>query len=54
MNSKEQRKKHEQNYITFLEKRLGSKNFKANSSLEEIEKTEKKLRKARLIFKMLK
>jgi len=53
MNSKQQRVKHEQDYIAFLEKRLASKNFKANSSPEEYEKTEKKLKKARLVFKML-
>jgi hypothetical protein len=54
VNSKEQRIKHEQNYIAFLEKRLASKNFKANSTPEEYEMTEKKLKKARLVFKMLK
>lgn len=49
-----QRRKHEENYITFLETRLKSKNYKSNVSPEEYAKTEAKLKKARLIVKNLK
>jgi len=51
---KNDRLKHEQDYIKFLETRLASKNFQKNASPEEIEKTEKKLKKARLVLRMLK
>jgi hypothetical protein len=54
MNVNEKRIKHEEDYIKFLEKRLGSNNFRKNSSKEEIEKTESKLKKARLVLKVLK
>jgi hypothetical protein len=53
MKSNEKKIKHEEDYIAFLERRLGSVNFKRNVSKEEIEETEKKLKKARLILRML-
>lgn len=40
-------------YIAFLEKRLASKNYKANVSAEEYAKTKAKLDKARLVLKLL-
>jgi hypothetical protein len=54
MNTNQKRIKHEEDYINFLEKRLGSMNFKRNSSPEEIEKTEAKLKKAKLVLRVLK
>lgn len=51
MNNK--RLQHEQNYVKFLETRLRSKNFKENSTKDEVEKTEKKLKKAKLVLRML-
>jgi len=54
MNDKEKRIKQEEDYIDFLEKRLGSENYKKNVSSEEFEKTKAKLKKARLVLKMLK
>jgi hypothetical protein len=54
MNTKEKRLKHEQDYIAFLEKRLKSNHYKSNVSPEEYAKTEQKLKKARLVFKILK
>lgn len=53
MTTKEKRIKHEQDYIKFLERKLASANFKKIASPEEIEKTEHKLKKARLVFKVL-
>jgi hypothetical protein len=53
MNSKEKKIKHEQEYIKFLELRLASSNFKKNVSPEEYEATEKKLKKARLVLRVL-
>ena len=53
MNPKEKRVKHEQDYIKFLENRLRSQNFKNNVSLEEYEATEKKLKKAKLVLRIL-
>lgn len=44
---------HEIDYIAFLEKRLASKNFHARVSVEEVEKTKAKLKKARLVLKIL-
>jgi hypothetical protein len=38
-------------YMEFLEKRLNSKNYKANVSSEEYEKTKAKYDKAKLILK---
>jgi hypothetical protein len=52
--STEQRLKHERDYILFLEKRLNSKHYKENTSLEEYANTETKLKKAKLIVKLLK
>lgn len=40
-------------YITFLEKRLASKRYKANVSQEEYDKEKEKLSKARLRVKLL-
>jgi hypothetical protein len=40
-------------YIAFLEKRLASKNYKANVSAEEYAKTKAKLDKERLKLKLL-
>ena len=54
MNEKEKRLKHEQDYIAFLERRLASSHFKQNVSPEEYADTEKKLKKARLVLRMLK
>lgn len=54
MNANEKRRKHEEDYIQFLETRLRSVNFKKNSTPEEVEKTEQKLKKAKLVLRMLK
>jgi hypothetical protein len=54
MNPKLARVKHEEDYIAFLQKRLNSVNFKNNVSKEEYEKTEAKLKKAKLVLKLLK
>jgi hypothetical protein len=51
--SNQQRLQHERDYVKFLENRLKSSNFKKNVSPEEYEKTEKKLKKAKLVLKML-
>ena len=51
MNAK--RIQHEKEYIQFLENRLRSANFKKNSTPEEYEKTEGKLKKAKLVLRML-
>lgn len=53
MNTNEKRIKHEEDYIKFLENRLRSSNFKKNVSPEEYEATEKKLKKAKLVLRML-
>lgn len=53
MNSNQKRVKHEENYIKFLENRLRSKNYKKNVSEAEFQKTEQKLKKARLVLKVL-
>jgi hypothetical protein len=47
------RLQHEKDYVEFLERRVKSVNFKKNVSPEEFEKTEKKLKKARLVLRML-
>jgi len=44
-------KEHKQ-YIQFLEKRLGSANYKANVTEEEYNKTKAKYDKAKLILKL--
>lgn len=54
MAESQKRIKQEEEYIAFLEKRLASKNFKANVSNEEFENTAGKLKKAKLILKILK
>ena len=53
MNKNEKRIKQEEDYVAFLERRVKSKNYKKNVSHEEFEKTEKKLKKARLVLRML-
>lgn len=53
MNTKEKRIKQEKDYITFLEKRLNSQNYKNNVSEDEYTKTAEKLKKARLVLKIL-
>jgi hypothetical protein len=47
-------KKQHLQYIKFLETRLNSSNYKKNVSDEEYEKTEAKLKKAKLVLKTLK
>jgi hypothetical protein len=54
MKSNKDRILHEEKYIAFLEKQLNSKNYKANVSVEEFEKTQNKLKKAKLVLKVLK
>jgi hypothetical protein len=54
MNDKQKRVKQEEDYVAFLEKRVGSENFKRNVSQEEFDKTQAKLKKARLVLRMLK
>ena len=51
--SKQQQILHEKKYLAFLEKRLASKNFRSNESVEEIQKTEDKLKKAKLKLRLL-
>lgn len=53
MAQKKSSKKQTEEYIVFLEKRLASKNYKANVSPEEFDKTKKKLEKERLKLKLL-
>ena len=53
MTIKEKRLTHEREYIIFLERRLRSANFKKNVSPEEYEETEKKLKKAKLVLRVL-
>lgn len=53
MTTKEKCLTHERNYVTFLERRLQSANFKKNATPEEFEATEKKLKKARLVLRVL-
>lgn len=45
--------RHEEDYISFLEKRLASKHFLNNESKKEIEKVKGKLSKAILVLKVL-
>ena len=54
MKTKTERIAHEEKYITFLETRLKSANFKANVSAEEFNKPQEKLKKAKLVLKILK
>lgn len=51
--SRSERLKQEQDYIAFLKKRLESKHFKDNVSIEEFEKTKYKYDKAKLVLKIL-
>ena len=51
--TKQQELKHEREYVEFLKKRLDSKNFKANVSEEEYEKTKHKYDKAKLRLRLL-
>ncbi len=53
MNANEKRIKHEKDYVEFLERRVNSANFKKNVSPEEYEKTEKKLKKSKLVLRVL-
>jgi flagellar biosynthesis chaperone FliJ len=46
--------KETEQYVAFLEKRLASKNYKANVSAEEFKQTQEKLSKARTRLKLLK
>jgi hypothetical protein len=52
--SKQDQIAHEQEYVAFLEKRLASQHFKDNTSTAVFEMTERKLKKARLVLKLLK
>lgn len=51
---KKKDKKEYKDYMSFLEKRLNSANYKANVSPEEYEKTKEKYKKEKLIQKLLK
>lgn len=53
MANKKPTKTETKQYIDFLEKCLASKNFKANVTKEEFDKTKAKLDKARLQLKLL-
>lgn len=44
----------EEEYVSFLKKRLESKNYKNNVSIEEFEKTKEKYEKAKLKLRFLK
>lgn len=46
--------KQEEEYVAFLKKRLASQHFRQNESKAEIEKTERKYQKAKLMLRMLK
>lgn len=46
-------KQQRQQYITFLEKRLASKNYKNNVTSEEYDKTKQKLANERLKLKLM-
>ncbi len=52
--NKQQELKETNEYVAFLEKRLASKNYKANVSAEEYEACKDKLKKARFRLKLLK
>ena len=52
--TKQQEIRHEEDYVDFLKKRLGSKNFKNNVSEEEFNKTQQKYDKAKLKLRLLK
>ena len=46
--------KHEEDYVSFLRKRLNSANFKEKASVGEVELTKRKYDKAKLKLKMVK
>lgn len=46
--------KQEEDYVSFLKKRLASKHFLENEPKEEIDKTKRKYEKAKLMLRMLK
>jgi hypothetical protein len=52
--SKSEETKQETQYLEFLKKRLASKNYKANVSAEEYDKTKQKYDKAKFRLKILK
>ena len=52
--SKAEQIKTTEDYIAFLRKRLDSKNYKANVSPEEYQKTKEKLDKAKFRLKIMK
>jgi BMFP domain-containing protein YqiC len=54
MKKKRDEKEELKQYIAFLEKRLASKNFKANVTAEDYKKTKDQLSKARFRLKLLK
>jgi len=51
--SKAEEKEKHLEYIEFLKKRLASKNYKANTTKEEYDKTKAKYDKAKLILKFM-
>lgn len=51
--NKVDKKAQEEQYLVFLKKRLESKNYQANVSKEEYEKTKAKYEKAKVRFKLL-
>ena len=53
MKPNQRRIEHEKEYIEFLTRRVKSANFKKNVSPEEFDKTEKKLKKAKLVLRVL-
>ena len=54
MTTQQNKIKHEQDYVEFLERRVKSANFKKNVSPEEYAVTEAKLKKARFVMRVLK
>lgn len=52
--SKKEKKSEYKDYLSFLEKRVNSANYKSNVSEEEYEKTKQKYKKEKLIQKLLK
>jgi len=53
MNTKQKRLQHEKDYVSFLEKRLRSPNYRKKASEAEYEETERKFKKAKLILRVL-
>jgi len=54
MKTNKERIAHEEHYISFLERKLNSANFKKNVSAAEFAATQEKLKKAKLVLKVLK